>query len=254
LNRVQEFPLLMDVLLSEKSRVYWSHYRPEKAHVAFTVPGQVNRKEMTLPELLEYLQGRYGVNETHPQIAQVIERFHAEVARQQAEHAAEEAEQQARKERYQQLYAPFAAMSHEDLMDEIYRLRQGEEGQLFRQVLAKKEAEIERLEVEVADLEAKIESHDQEISDIEWKREEAYQFAQQVLKDNEVLRAQVVSLRAAVEPQAAVDGYDETVCYDQDDLDKHDVTQLSSHAADNLGEIAPAAINDQRSQDGALVE
>ena len=58
------------------------------------------------------------------------------------------------------------------------------------------DAEMERLEAEVADLEAKIETHDREVLDMEWKREEAYRFARQVLKDNEGLREEVALLRA----------------------------------------------------------
>jgi hypothetical protein len=245
----------MDVLLSEQSCVYWSSYRPEEAHVAFTVPGQVNNKRMALPELLQYLNKRYGVTESHPQVAQVVERVHAEVARQQVEHAAEEAQKQAEMERYEQLYAPFQGLDRAALIDEIHCLRNGEEGVLFKRILEVKGAEIDRLEAEVADLEAKIEAHDREVSDIEWKRDEAYQFAQQVLQDNEVLREAVASLRAAVAPQAEVDAYDENERGDnQDALDKQDVDQLLSAAAENLREPAQAAMNDQHSHMGEVVE
>jgi DNA repair exonuclease SbcCD ATPase subunit len=254
LNRVQEFPLLMEVLLSEKSRVYWSSYRPDKAYIAFTVPGQVNNKRMALPELLQYLNKRYGVTETHPQVAQVVEWVHAEVARQQAEHAAEEAQKQAEMERYEQLYAPFQGLDRAALIDEIHCLRNGEEGVLFKRILEAKDAEIDRLEAEVADLEAKIEAHDREVSDMEWKRDEAYRFVQQVLKENEVLSEAVASLRAKVEAHREVDAHDDHECHNQVGLNKHEVAHMISDIAENLGETAKAAMNDQHSPVGEVVE
>jgi chromosome segregation ATPase len=163
---------------------------------------------MTLPELLDYFKGRYGVTETHPQVVQVVERFNAEVARQQAEHAAEEAEKQAQQERYQQLYAPFRDMDREDLIDEINRLRSGEEGQLFRQVLAEKDATIERLESEVAELEAQIETHDERMDALDQQKREAYRLAKRVLGENDALREEVASLRATVEAHGEMDAHD----------------------------------------------
>jgi hypothetical protein len=242
----------MEVLLSDKSRVYWTRWSP-KGGIRFTVPGQVRDKNMTLPELLDYLKDRYGVTETHPQVVQVVERFNAEVARQQAEHAAEEAEKQAQQERYQQLYAPFRDMDREDLIDEINRLRKGEEGQLFKQILQAKVAEIDRLEDQVTDLEAQIETHDEKVWDAQRDKREAFAFAQTVLADNAQLRDELARLRAEVEAQEEVDTHDES-SDNRDDLDKHDVDQLLSDAAVNLGEPAHAAMNDQHSHVGEVIE
>ena len=75
-----------------------------------------------------------------------------------------------------------------------------------------------------------------------------------MLQDNEALREEVASLRAAVAPQADVDAHDKNVYYDQDDLDMQDVEPLVSDGADNLGESAQAAMNDQHSQVSEIVE
>src|SRR5207248_9320778 len=86
MNRIEEFPLFMDVLM--KGRVYWSNWSP-KGSIKFVVPGQVSPRSMTLDELLQYLKNRYKVSVSNPQVGQVVERFDAEVARQQAEYEAE---------------------------------------------------------------------------------------------------------------------------------------------------------------------
>src|SRR6266571_5758725 len=134
MRREQEFNDLMLVLTdAEKSRVLWSSYSQDdaKTRILFVVPGQVNEKDMYLPELLEYCLARYGVGESHPKMVNVIQHFNDEIVRLKEKNRLEEEEREARRERYQQLYAPFSGLSREQLMDEIHRLRNGEDGLLF---------------------------------------------------------------------------------------------------------------------------
>jgi hypothetical protein len=163
-----------------------------RSEIRFRIPGKKTLQEMNGEQLVQFLNERYAVNESDPQVAAILERMETERARLVAEIEAEREQKRAAHVYRDSVRAQFP--DHIDeiaLMEEILRLRKGEASTTDAALIAELRERIAALETQNEALEAQGEQLEQQVADAERGEAVAQQTTFRALKLVGDLRAHV---------------------------------------------------------------